>query len=98
MSSVSAHNNQNGVTYQLGLNKFADMPEQEFAKYLGDNESPYDGHPITTFSSSANDASPIDWRDKGAVLAVKDQGQCGGCWAFSTVGPIEEHNTIKTGK
>ena len=90
--------------HQTGITKFSDLTKQEFAKTYLNLEFPATAllnlHPVhAKTSNAAPDA--FDWRDKNVVSAVKDQGSCGSCWAFSTVANLEglyaaEKGTIKT--
>ena len=51
-----------------------------------------------TYLDDSSLTASIDWRTKGAVNPVKDQGNCGSCWAFSATAAIEGAHFIKTGK
>ncbi|KAF3963543.1 hypothetical protein CMV_012083 [Castanea mollissima] len=88
-------------SYWLGLNEFADLSHEEFKnKYLGLKPAlPETRGSSRDFSYRDEVDLPksVDWRKKGAVTPVKNQGSCGSCWAFSTVAAVEGINQIVTG-
>jgi len=95
--------NAKGLNYTLGMTPFTDLESDEFVQhYMGYKapealygDAPYMGEHHWTGETLP---SSVDWTSKGAVTSVKDQGQCGSCWAFSTTGAIESAVQIASGK
>lgn len=109
----------NDFTFEIGLNHFADMNEDEFSNFIrglnireynnvGKNENilrhsvcnDFSKFNLTEYGSIMNTnviPSEVDWRERGVVTPVKDQGKCGSCWSFSATGAMEGAWAIRTG-
>eukprot|EP00927_Polykrikos_kofoidii_P005069 TRINITY_DN12021_c0_g1_i1.p1 TRINITY_DN12021_c0_g1~~TRINITY_DN12021_c0_g1_i1.p1 ORF type:complete len:408 (+),score=50.18 TRINITY_DN12021_c0_g1_i1:88-1224(+) len=100
---IREHNSDASKSWFLTVNEFADWTPEEFRATRTSHRPhpPQDSRLPTELFSSVIDDLPqsVDWRTKeGVVTEPKNQGQCGGCWAFSAAETLESHLAIATGK
>jgi len=98
-NKIREHNMQKS-TFSMSLNEFADMTFEEFHTKMTGYKRVDRAHLRSKNGphQHVKKAAPaIDWRTKNAVTPVKNQQQCGSCWAFSTTGSVEGAHAIKTG-
>jgi cathepsin L len=108
VAAIRAHNSGSESTWTMGLTKFAHLTEEEFTSNLvrGYSRMPEATRaealaaPLETHVDEDFLPSSLDWRTKSpkVVTAVKNQLQCGSCWAFSATESTESHLAIRTGK
>jgi len=96
---IDSHNAKD-LSFTVKVNQFADMTNEEYRTKLLSFKSSDKAHASLIEAPDYQGPLPktVDWRNKGAVSEIKDQGDCGSCWAFSTSGCLEGLYAIKNTK
>merc|ERR1711935_23820 len=99
LKNIEEHN-KSGASWKMGINEFSDLTAEEFESIYtgGYKRMPTPSGDISESKETKKAIelpAEVDWRN--VTTAVKNQGQCGSCWAFATTEMIESYYTIETG-
>jgi len=100
---ISLHNSRQDVSYTKGINQFSDLTAEEFKSiHLGGlvktgMPSAATGVRNTQLLAAVELPAKVDWREKGIISPVKNQGNCGSCWAHATIEQLESYLALATG-
>jgi len=89
--------NAEQTSFELGHNMFSTKTYEEARKHLGFKQPKGYQAQAATLLDDTNLSTSVDWRTSGGVNAVKNQGQCGSCWAFSATAAVEFAHWKATG-
>jgi KDEL-tailed cysteine endopeptidase len=95
---ITVHNADPCATFNMSINKFTDLTADEFKeKYVGKVNTESDFGCVSIETKTTTSIETFDWRNYNVVNPVRNQGQCGSCWAFATTANAESVWAIHTG-
>ncbi|KAF4706113.1 hypothetical protein FOZ63_028046 [Perkinsus olseni] len=94
--------NSQNLPYKLGVNEYADLSFEEFSaqmlRPIKVDEKMKEKMLVQAEDDAMDLPASVDWREKNVLNPIKNQGDCGSCWAFSATGALEAQHAIATGK
>jgi cathepsin L len=97
LAAIKLHNADSSKSWKQGVNKLTDRTEKEL-KGLYQGSLPNVNRKVTMATRKVKGLSlptSVDWRNKGIISNVKDQGRCGSCWSFASTENVESYYALK---